>query len=446
MKGFKAYDIRGVYNKDFTSEDIYRLGYFLPTLFDSDKIIVGRDMRESSDEIFNHFTKGITDRGIDVYDIGLSTTPMLYFAAGKHYFNASVQITASHNPKEYNGFKVSGKNVMPVGYASGLNKIEGLVHNGTVEVVNEKGQIISLNVKPDYVKFLKKYVNTDISDLKIGIDCSNGMAGFMIKDILNDKPYYIFDEPDGTFPNHEPNPLESENQEQIKELVRKNNLDIGIIYDGDGDRVMFIDEKGQFVPPDLIIGLLGHYFLQNPNEKVLQDIRSSKSVKEYLSRFNAYVHTWRVGRAFAVPKLKEIDGIYGGELAGHYYFRDFYYSDSGILASLIVLDIVASAKKEGKAFSEIISEISNYENSGEINFKIEQKKDAMETLKSHFSGTDKLQEILDFDGYRLEFKDWWFNIRPSNTEPYLRLIVEATDKNTLQEKVNEIKSIIKNYT
>ena len=445
MQGFKAYDIRGVYNKDFTREDVYRLGYFLPTLFDSEKIIVGRDMRVSSEEIFSYFTKGITDRGIDVYDIGLSTTPMLYFAAGKHHFNASVQITASHNTKEYNGFKVSGNNVMPIGYENGLNKIEDLVHNGTVEIANEKGQIISLNVKPDYVKFLKKYINAEINNLNIGIDCSNGMTGYMVKDILNDKPMYIFDEPDGTFPNHEPNPLEPENQEQMKKLVRENNLDIGAIYDGDGDRVMFIDEKGEFVPPDLIIGLLGKYFLEGPNERVLQDIRSSKSVKEYLSSYNAQVHTWRVGRAFAVPKLKEIDGIYGGELAGHYYFRDFYYSDSGLLASLIVLDIAASAKKEGKPFSELISEISNYENSGEINFKIEQKKEAMETIKTHFTEQEKPQEIMDFDGYRLEFINWWFNVRPSNTEPYLRLIVEATDKNTLEEKVREIKSIIQNY-
>jgi phosphomannomutase len=220
---------------------------------------------------------------------------------------------------------------------------------------------------------------------------------------------------------------------------------VGVIYDGDGDRVMFIDEKGEFVPPDLIIALLGEYFLDKPKEKVLQDIRSSKSIKEYLSRYDAEVHTWRVGRAFAVPKLKEIDGIYGGELAGHYYFKDFYYSDSGILASLIVLDIVASAKNKGKTFSQIISEISNYENSGEINFKIEQKKEAMEELKEHFTNKESPIEVMDFDGYRLEFRDWWFNVRPSNTEPYLRLIVEAVDESTLNEKVDEIKSVITKY-
>ena len=337
MKGFKAYDIRGVYNKDFTKDDVYKLGYFIPELFKTDKILVGRDMRSSSPEIFEHFTKGITDRGIDVYDIGLSTTPMLYFAAGKHHFDASVQITASHNPKEYNGFKVSGKDVMPIGYDSGLHKLEDLVHNGTIEKASERGQVISLNVKPDYVKFLKKYVDKKINNLNMGIDCSNGMTGYIIKDILNDQPHYIFDEPDGNFPNHEPNPLDPKNQEDIKQLVQLKNLDIGVIYDGDGDRVMFIDEKGNFVSPDLIIALLGPYLLKNPSEKVLQDIRSSKSIKEYLAQYDAEVHTWRVGRAFAVPKLKEIDGIYGGELAGHYYFKDFYYSDSGILASLLVL-------------------------------------------------------------------------------------------------------------
>lgn len=443
MKGFKAYDIRGVYNKDFNKEDVYKLGFFIPGLFETGQILVGRDMRESSEEIFEAFTKGILDSGTDVVEIGLSTTPMLYFAAGKHGFDASVQITASHNPKEYNGFKVSGKDVMPVGYDNGLHKLEEWVDKAPVNPAANKGSIRSLDVKEEYIRFLSSYKNADISSLRIGIDCSNGMAGFLIKDILGEEPDYIFDHPDGTFPNHEPNPLEPHNQEHIKKLVKEQALDLGMIFDGDGDRVMFIDEQGSFISPDLIIALLGKYFLKQPGEVVLQDIRSSKSVKEYLSRFGANVQTWRVGRAYAVPKLKELNGSFGGELAGHYYFKDFYYSDSGLLASLVVLDIVAEARKEGRTLSQLISDISGYYSSGEINFTINHKSEAMERVRNYYEEQEKPTEVLDFDGYRLEFADWWFNIRPSNTEPYLRLIVEANSQELLDQKVEEIENLVK---
>jgi len=445
MKGFKAYDIRGVYNKDFNKEDVYKLGYFLPELTDVDKILVGRDVRESSQEIFDNLVRGVNDRGVDVYDIGLSTTPMVYYATGKHEFKTSVQITASHNPKEYNGFKISGENVVPIGFENGLNKLQDLVKNGKITLSKTKGKIIPFDIKKEYVEFLNKYKNKNIFSLKMGIDCSNGMAGMLIKEFLGDKPNYIHCEPDGRFPNHEPNPLEPINQRDIKKLVLQEECDIGVIFDGDGDRVMFIDQRGDFISPDLIIALMGNYFLKNPNENVLQDIRTSKSVKEYLKRYNAHIHTWRVGRAFAATKLREIDGLYGGELAGHYYFRDFYYSDSGILAALIVLDIAADFKEKGVALSTVIEQISNYKSSGELNFKIEDKEGAMENLKKNFTAAEEPLEILDFDGYRIEFKDWWFNVRPSNTEPYLRLIVEATNEHLLDKKVDEIKKILNQY-
>ncbi len=445
MKGFKAYDIRGIYNKDFNKEDVYKLGYFLPELVGVDKILVGRDIRLSSEEIFNSLVNGITDRGVDVYDAGLTTTPMIYFATGKHEFKTSVQITASHNAKEYNGFKISGENVVPIGFENGLKKLHELVLNGEIKPSLNKGRLISFNVKEEYLVFLRKYYNKNIRNLKIGVDCSNGMAGMVIKEILKDHPIYIHCEPNGEFPNHNPNPLEPENQRDIKKLVLQEECDLGLIFDGDGDRVMFIDEKGDFISPDMVIALMGHYFLKNPDETVLQDIRTSKSVKEYLKQYNAHIHTWRVGRAFASPRLKEIGGLYGGELAGHYYFRDFYYSDSGILAALIVLDIVSDFKSKGVRLSEVIDQISNYESSGELNFKIEDKSEAMEALKEYFTKQEKPLELLDFDGYRIEFEEWWFNVRPSNTEPYLRLIVEARDNDTLREKVDKMKSILKQF-
>ena len=446
MKAFHAYDIRGIYNQDFNKDDAYKIGFFLPKLLNTKKVLVGRDVRESSPEIFEYLTKGITDAGADVYDAGISTTPMIYYGTAKHGFNASVQITASHNPREYNGMKISRENALPVGYDSGLADLEKMMKTLPVEPVAEKGKIISFDIKGEYLEFLKSHL-TDLSNLKIGIDCSNGMAALLIKDIYGNKPKYIYDELDGTFPNHEANPLIPENQEDLKKLVRDNSLDVGVIFDGDADRVMFIDNNAEFVPPDLIIALLGHYFAEEKNEKgiVLQDIRTSKAVGEYLRQMGFEMEIWRVGRAFAAHKLREINGVFGGELAGHYYFRDFFYSDSGLLASILVLRILANLKKQGISFADIISKIKKYENSGEINFKIEQKQEAINAVVEHFKSKAEPEVILDFDGYRVEYDDWWFNVRPSNTEPYLRLIVEAKSKELLEEKVAEIKQIISRF-
>ena len=445
MGAFHAYDIRGIYNKDFNKDDAYKIGYFLVELLNTQKVLVGRDVRVSSDEIFEYLAKGITDAGADVYDVGLATTPMVYYSTAKYEFNASVQITASHNSKEYNGMKVSRKNALPVGYDTGLKQIEQRIKEGVPIVKSQTpGEVKQLEVRGEYLSFLKKYV-ADYSNLRIGIDCSNGMAALLIKELLGDTPMYIYDELDGTFPNHEANPLVPENVVDLQNLVKNEKCDIGVIFDGDADRVMFVDENGRFISPDLMIALLGHYFLEEKGEKglVLQDIRTSKAVGEYLKPLGGEMRTWRVGRAFAAHKLREIGGIYGGELAGHYYFRDFYYSDSGLMACLIILDVIARFKKEGLTLSQLISRIETYANSGEINFRIERKKDAMDAVRDHFTSLEKPTALFDFDGYRVEFPDWWFNIRPSNTEPYLRFIAEAKTKDMLDEKVAKVKEIVK---
>ncbi len=447
MNAFHAYDIRGVYNRDFTKEEVYKIGFFLPALLKANKVLIGRDVRLSSQEIFDFLTKGITDAGAEVADAGVTTTPMVYWATAKYGFNASVMITASHNAKEYNGLKVSGANAKPIGYNNGLNTIEQYILNDNpINLSKRKGIISSINIKNDYLTFQRQYLS-DISDLKIAVDCSNGMAGLLIRELLGNNAIYINETPDGTFPNHEPNPLVMENVKQLQETVLQNKSDIGVIYDGDADRVMFIDEKGEFIPPDLMIAFLGHYFLEQKNQQglVIQDIRSSKSVGEYLEKIGGKMFTWKVGRAFAATKLKEINGVYGGELAGHYYFKDFYYSDSGIMASLIVLGLLNQFKKEGKKLSGIISEIRNYANSGEINFRIEDKQQAMDKVVEWAMKEDKTTAFFNFDGYRIEFNNWWFNIRPSNTEPYLRLLVEAQTEDDLKQKIIKIKSILKSF-
>lgn len=444
MGAFHAYDIRGVYGVDFDAKTAYKVGYFLPELLSADKVLVGRDCRLSSDEIHRNLIAGITDAGADVYDLGLSTTPMVYFGTARYGFEASVQITASHNPAEYNGMKVSSANALPVGLDNGLGQIRDWIDTGReCPVCDRRGQVHEMDIRKEYVEFLLGY-KEDLSGLKIAMDLSNGMSSLLAKDIFGDAPEYIFDTMDGRFPNHEPNPLVPANVVPLQELVKKVKADVGVIYDGDADRVMFVDENARFVSPDLMIAVLGHYFLEKRGEKgiVLQDIRSSKAVGEYLEPMGAEMRTWKVGRAFAARKLREIDGVYGGELAGHYYFRDFFYSDSGLLASILILDVVAEMKAKGISLGQLIGRIEKYRNSGEINFRVEDKAGAMDAVRDHFISAEKPTAYMDFDGYRVEYPDWWFNIRPSNTEPYLRFICEAVSDSLLKEKVEEVKNLL----
>ena len=444
MGAFHAYDIRGIYNVDFDRETAYKVGYFLPELLSADKVLVGRDCRVSSPEIHEFLVKGITDAGADVYDIGLSTTPMVYFGTANYGFKASVQITASHNPREYNGMKVSRENALPVGLDSGLGQIKEWIEAGRpTPAASAKGKVVTMDIHKDYLDFLLKFKG-DYSGLKIAFDLSNGMASLYAKEIFGDEPSYIFEDLDGTFPNHEPNPLIPKNVEALQNLVHKVGADVGVIYDGDADRVMFVDNEGKFISPDLMIAVLGHYYVEERGLTgiVLQDIRSAKAVGEYLAPMGCRMETWKVGRAFAAKKLRELDGVWGGELAGHYYFKDFFYSDSGLLASMLILRVVASMKKKGVSLSQLIGRIARYKNSGEINFRIEDKKGAMDAVKEYFTSAETPTAFMDFDGYRVEFPDWWFNIRPSNTEPYLRFICEATSEALLEEKVAMTKKLL----
>lgn len=444
MGAFHAYDIRGVYNVDFDKEVAYKVGFFIPELLSADKVLVGRDVRVSSEEIHEYLLKGLTDAGADVYDVGLSTTPMVYFGTANYGFKASVQITASHNPAEYNGMKVSRENALPVGLDTGLGQIKEWIESGRECVpAAVKGQVHQMDIRADYLAFLLKYKG-DWSGLKIAMDVSNGMASLFVRDIFGDQPAYIYEELDGRFPNHEPNPLVQKNVEALKNLVSETKADIGVIFDGDADRVMFVDENSRFISPDLMIAVLGHYFLEERGEKGLihQDIRSSKAVGEYLAPMGGVMNTWRVGRAYAALKLREIDGVFGGELAGHYYFRDFFYSDSGLLAAILIINVVAKMKAQGVSLSQLIARIEKYQNSGEINFRLEDKKGAMDAVRDYFMSTEKSTAYMDFDGYRVEFPDWWFNIRPSNTEPYLRFLCEATSKELLDEKVAKVRQIL----
>lgn len=444
MGVFKAYDIRGIYGKDFTTDLAYKVGFHLPELLQCDHIVVGRDVRVSSETIYHSLCNGITDAGCDVWNIGLATTPMVYFATVHLKAGGSVQITASHNPPEYNGLKISRAMALPVGENSGLKELEKMTATKPIVVAHKKGRIIDKGVKYDYISFLRQYV-PDLNGMNLSIDLSHGMANLVIKELLGTQHHYLYDHLDGTFPAHEPNPLEEKNCADIKAAVLSNQSDLGIIFDGDADRVMFIDEKGRFIQPDYVTAVIGAYYLKQERGNVLQDIRTSRSTTEYLEKLGATVVTWRVGHAFAKAKLKEINGIFGGELAGHYYFRDFYNCDSGVLAALIVLQVAVELHRQGKSFSALIDSIIAYANSGEINFKLEHKDEAMAELYERFAVQEKPTAVYDFDGYRIEFPTWWFNVRKSNTEPYLRLVAEAKTSDELEKRVKEISAIIRRH-
>ena len=444
MSVFKAYDIRGIWGKEIDEDLVYRAGFFLPHLLGCNEVVIGRDIRLSSDAMHEALTRGITDSGADVLDLGLSTTPMVCFALVYLSAGASVQITASHNPAEYNGLKINRAGAVPVGGDSGLKDLEKLCMEGEVTVSSHKGVIKDASyVKEAYIRFLKDKAE-DYSSLRISIDCSSGVSSLIIKDILPDADY-INDTFDGTFKAHEPNPLDQASCRQLEAEVLKNHSDIGIIYDGDADRVVFVDEKGRFIQPDYMIAVLGLYYkAHGKTGNALEDIRTSRSTTEFLEALGYTVHTWKVGHAFAKKKLREISGIFGGELAGHYYLGDFFSCDSGILASLHVLSVLRKLKADGKTMSDLIDSIIKYHNSGEVNFRLERKDEAIQALYDAYA--PGASRILDFDGYRIEYPDWWFNVRKSNTEPYLRIVAEADTKEFLDEKMGELREIIGRFS
>ena len=444
MSVFKAYDIRGIWGKEIDEDLVYRAGFFLPHLLGCNEVVIGRDIRLSSDAMHEALARGITDSGADVLDLGLSTTPMVCFALVYLSAGASVQITASHNPAEYNGLKINRAGAVPVGGDSGLKDLEKLCMEGEVTVSSHKGVIKDASyVKEAYIRFLKDKAE-DYSSLRISIDCSSGVSSLIIKDILPDADY-INDTFDGTFKAHEPNTLDQASCRQLEAEVLKNHSDIGIIYDGDADRVVFVDEKGRFIQPDYMIAVLGLYYKAlGKTGNALEDIRTSRSTTEFLEALGYTVHTWKVGHAFAKKKLREIGGIFGGELAGHYYLSDFFSCDSGILASLHVLSVLRKLKADGKTMSGLIDSIIRYHNSGEVNFRLERKDEAIQALYDAYA--PGASRILDFDGYRIEYPDWWFNVRKSNTEPYLRIVAEADTKELLDGKMGELRAIIGRFS
>jgi phosphomannomutase len=445
---FKAYDIRGVYPDQLNEEDAWKIGYasaqFLRSMLhgyergqaNSQSVCVGRDMRKHSKALADALTEGMKACGANVIDIGMIDTPQIYFAVNHLGTCGGVQVTASHNPAKYNGFKVSGLQARPVGVNTGLKDIE---HIATA-LIHTKGKATGKaeerDLTDEYKNHVLRFLHPNPGHLKIAIDASNGMAGKMVPAIFGDLPIEIIPlnfEHTGEF-KHEPNPLIEENLAELKDAVKKNKCDFGICFDGDADRLMMIDQTGKNISCDLLTALLASYFLKsNPGSAIVYDLRSSLVVPEEILKNGGTPRRERVGHAFMKKALRDSHAVFGGELSGHFYYRDNFYADSGMITLVHVLNIVSAAKMP---VSELIAPLRRYYNSGEINFKVEDKQAKMDELAKRYSDG----QIDTLDGVTIQYKNWWFNCRPSNTEPLLRLTVEAKTKEALEEKLSRIES------
>ena len=438
MSFFKAYDMRGTFGIDFNLDLVGRVGRALPQVVGGGRWLVGRDGRESSPAVRDALVAGLRAAGAEVVDIGLATTPMVYFFTANDGYDGSVMITASHNPPSDNGLKVSRKGAMPVGYDSGLADVEKLAVGEFANWKPEQPRQTGTG-EPDaatapqhvarYAHFLRSLAPADFSNLKFAVDCSDGMASLVAHELFAGAAF-INDSIDGRFPHHSPNPLKAEAREQIAQVVRERELDCGVIFDGDADRCMFVDERGRFIQPDYLIPVLAETYLPAPGDGkppvVIHDVRTSRAAIERLRAAGFAPVMGKVGHAFAKKLLRETGGVCGGELAGHYYFRDFFHCDSGELAALRILGAFAGAKASGRKVSDFMAPISGkYANSGEMNFMVQDKKKATAAILEAAAklGVERRRETMD--GYRLEFDEGWISVRESNTEPYLRLLVET---------------------
>jgi len=449
---FKAYDIRGIYPGEINKDVAYNIGRALVMFTQAKKIAVGNDMRVSSPEIEEGLINGITDQGADVVKIGLVSTPILYFSSWNLPIDAAVIITASHNPAEYNGMKLCFKNAVPIGEGSGMEEIKELaIKNEFIEVENKGKAEDNTETKNQYIDYVAKFFNkrskksarggSAFGGKKIVIDFANGM-GAVEKEIYNKlsqdlEAVCIFEELDGNFPNHEANPLKTETLEVLQKKVLEEKADLGIAYDGDADRVGFVDEKGEVVPMDYLIALLAKEVLKkNPGSLILMDLRSSNAVKEVIEEAGGKVNRCRVGHSLIKKQMREQGAIFAGELSGHYFFEENSKAEMATLAVVMLLNLM---NESGKKMSELTAELKRYYHSGEINSEVADKDAIIKKLKEKYSDG----QLDELDGIRIDFPDWWFNVRASNTEPKLRLNVEAKSKELMEAKRDELLQLVK---
>jgi phosphomannomutase len=444
---FKAYDVRGIYPSEIDAPTARQIGLALQHVLDAEDraqgntVVVSRDMRISSPVLATALIDGITAAGFDVLDIGLASTPMNYFAIGHTGAAGGVQVTASHNPSQYNGFKLSRHGARPVSSDHGLELMERRIAAGDLPVAARAGSVRQGDVRDDYRRHVLGFLQPAPAGsrrLKVAVDAANGMVTIdrPILEAMGIDLVPLFFELDGSFPNHQPNPLKEENLRDLQRSVRENGADLGVAFDGDADRAGFVDERGEPVPNDLTTGLIGGELLgREPGKAIIYDLRSSRAVAEYISEHGGIPVRERVGHSFMKATLRRRDGIFGGELAGHYYFRDHYYADCAILAMVEVLNL---RRQTGAPLSRLVAPLARYHKSPEINFVVEDKQAKIELLAKRYADA----QIDYLDGITISYPDWWANVRPSNTEPYLRLVLEAKTAEELSRRQAQLTALL----
>jgi len=451
-KAFKAYDVRGVYGEDIDDDLGWKIGHgaaqFLRSQLSgyergqasSNRMVVGCDMRPSSPALIKALIEGVTSSGAGCFNIGMVDTPMVYFAINHLQAFGGVQVTASHNPIQYNGFKVSGIKAKPVGELTGLREIKHIV--STLRRMPLSASLSSaqqIDLWKEYRQHVLKFLSLK-RPLKVVVDGSNGMGGKMVPAIFSDIPNLEiiplnFEIGQGF--SHPPDPLIAANLVQLQEAVKIEGADFGICLDGDADRCMFVDENAQIIRCDLMTALLSRHFLKdNPGAMVVFDLRSSHVVAEEIKAAGGVPRRERVGHAFMKKALADGHGVFGGELSGHFYFRDNFNCDSGAIAFATALSVVSA---QDAKLSELIAPLKRYASSGEINFSVPDKAAKLKELETKYANAKQIDHL---DGVTIEFDDWWFNVRASNTEPLLRLNVEANDAKLLQEKLHELENML----
>lgn len=442
-KIFKAYDIRGVYPNEINEGAVYNIARAVAVHFKTKRVVIGKDIRSSSDSLEEKLVEGFIDSGVDVIKIGMATTPMVYRASSQFDVDAAIIITASHNPAQYNGMKICLKNAVPVGKGAGMEEIKELASAGNFETSGKKGEItIEEGFSEKYINFIKSFYNTEkAKKRKIVIDFANAM-GIMYKKIYEDfsdslETVYLFDEMDGTFPNHEANPLKTETLADLQKKVVEEKADLGIAFDGDADRVGFVDENGEVIPMDFMTALLGSEVLKkHPGGLILVDLRSSNSVKEYIEEAGGKTNLSRVGHSLIKKQMRDEGAVFAGELSGHYYFQENSNAEVSALATIFVLNLM---NETGKSISELTKDLKRYHHSGEINSEVKNTKAVLDKIREKYQGG----KMIEIDGIRIDFDDWWFNVRSSNTESLVRLTMEAKTKEMMEEKRDELLALIR---
>ncbi len=438
---FKAYDVRGIYPEEINKDTVFAIGRAFVDFLKKEgpKIVVGRDNRLSSPELHQSLLRGLTDGGARVTDIGLATTPMLYWACAHYGFDGGISLTASHNPPQYNGLKLVGEGAAPLSGQSGLPEVRQLALRNKFSK-EQKGEMIQKEVMKDYLNFnLEKVNQNDFQSLRVVVDAANAVPAILIEPLQKFLPltvYPLFAELDGNFPNHSPNPLLPENLKALQKEVKSRDADFGVAFDGDGDRVMFVDEKGEIVSPDFVTALVAQSILkEDPGQKILYDLRSSNVVREIVKAFGGVPLMSRVGHAFIKERMRRENVVFAGEFSGHYYHRDHYFCEAPLM---VLFALVREISQQKKSLSQLVKPLQVYYHSGELNFEVKDKEGILKRLETKY----KNGEVSHLDGLRVDFEDWWFNARPSNTEPVLRLVVEARTPKMMEQKKKELSEII----